>query len=329
MVNSPFHQTMKQAKLSIVDSILENWPFELNGQLSFTIALSGGIDSIVLLDIFHRISQRKAIKLQAIHVNHNISANAPHWAEFCKTICQNYGVPLDIYSTQVVKISGKGLENSARKARYHAFFENESDVIVLAHHQNDQIETMLSQIMRGSSIANCAGMMVVSKKKDKLFWRPLLELTKHEIQEYAVQNNLKNIEDESNQDNQYLRNFIRNDIMPRLEEHDPNISTKLIQFTHTLQSAALLMNDLAEIDLLKYSDNNKIHKHNFLELSTSRQLNLLNYFILQNNLPLVSQKQLSEFCRQLQSKQHPEITLNITKSSSLISSRSSIFITHQ
>ena len=306
----------------LLNHIINSWPLEFDGQLSFTIALSGGIDSIVLLDLFYKIRQIKPINLSAIHVNHNLSINSEYWANFCQEICNNYTIPLKIESVIINKIGGEGLENNARIARYNAFYNCPDDIIVLAHHKNDQIETMLSQIMRGSSINNCAGMLSLSNKKNKQFWRPLLDISKEEIQHYSITNNLLNIEDESNQDNQYLRNFIRNLIMPQLENFDKNITTKLSKLVKQFQDAAQLNSDLAEIDLAKCSlNNNTLLKAKFLLLPSYRQLNLLNHLIKINNLPLSSQKSLHEFCRQLTTKQNPLIQIKLTQNHHLIADK--------
>ncbi len=326
MVDLRYHLITMQSKLT-VENIIQNWPLELlNGHLHFTIALSGGVDSVVLLDIFSKISKIKPIRLSAIHVNHNISPNSSHWAEFCQNLCNKYNIKLETASIKVTKIGGEGLENSARKARYKEFYNLRSDVIILAHHKDDQIETMLSQIMRGSSITNCAGMLSISQKNNKIFWRPLLDIDKSEIVKYVEENSLTNIEDESNSDNQYLRNFIRNDIMPQLISYDKNIINKLSQLVNNFSESVKLHEDLARIDLNNLSENLTIDKSEFLKLAEHRQINLLNYLIKNNEIPLTSQKSLREFCRQLHSKQNPQITLKLSNTHKLVADKKYIQI---
>ncbi|MDD3266085.1 MAG: tRNA lysidine(34) synthetase TilS [Burkholderiales bacterium] len=310
------------------DNIIANWPSQLDGHLHYCIGLSGGIDSVVLLYLFHEIQKIKPIKLSAIHINHGISPNAKFWADFCIKICQNLKIDLKLSEVNVIKIGGEGLENSARKLRYQEYYHDEADVIILAHHQDDQIETMLSQIMRGSDLHNCAGMQKITTRKHKIFWRPLLDIKKSDLIKYANKNNLNHIEDESNLDIKYLRNFIRNKLMLELNIFDNNIESKLIRSIENIQYHVVLSDELGEDDYNSCNDYGKLNKKKFLELSQNRQLNLLSYMIKLSDLPLPSRNKLSEFCRQIKTAaldRHP--SLAITNLLSLRLEKQYIFIT--
>ncbi len=195
---------------------------------SYTVALSGGVDSVVLLHTLNQIRNLQNIKLKAIHINHGISSNALMWQNFCQELCTKLAIPLSIIQGKITKNGGESLENNARNFRYQAFSNESNTIITLAHHQNDQIETMLSQIFRGSDLHNIASMKTISQKQQTIFWRPLLNVTKLQILDYAKQFNLNFVDDESNLDKKYLRNFIRHEIMPSLNSWDNHIETKLL-----------------------------------------------------------------------------------------------------
>lgn len=295
-----------------IDKIIANWPSQLDGHLHYCIGLSGGIDSVVLLHLFHKIREIKPIILSAIHVNHGISPNAKSWSEFCTKICQELEITFRISEVNVVKVGGEGLENSARKLRYQEYYNYDADVVILAHHQNDQIETMLSQIMRGSDLHNCAGMKEISHRKNKAFWRPLLSIKKSDLIQYTNENNISYINDESNQDIKYLRNFIRNKIMPELNQFDNNVENKLIRSIENIQYHVGLSDEFGKHDYDLCHETRGINKPKFVQLSPNRQLNLLSYMIRINNLPLPSHNKLVEFCRQVNTAlldRHPSLLL--------------------
>lgn len=283
----------------VLDKLLQNF----TPQLSFTIALSGGIDSVVLLHILNEIakSSHDKYKLDAIHINHGISKNAAKWATFCQDICNSLNIPIKICNHNVTKLGGESLENNARAVRYKEFFNHSTDVIILAHHKTDQVETTLSQIFRGSDLHNIAGMREISHKQSKTLWRPLLDFSKKDIEEYAYHHQLQNIVDESNTDTQYLRNFIRQNILPSLVEWDKNIIPKILKTNEQIINSMALIDEIAENDLqlIVIKDNNNIDLAKFKMLSTLRQNNVLSYYILSQDLVLPSQRQISEFIRQL------------------------------
>lgn len=286
---------MSQNKIQ--EHILKNWPDGITGDVC--IGLSGGADSVVLLHALVQISKSKPIKLNAAHINHNISPEANLWAKFCQDFCSDIGIPLEITNITIDKNGGESLENNARIMRYKTLYQTSAPIIALAHHQNDQIETILSQIFRGSDVHNVAAMKVISSKFEKLFWRPLLNAKRSEIESYAKEYKLQYITDESNSDTTYLRNFIRHDILPRLEEWDCNITTKILNFNQQLQNLLSVTDQIAIDDLKNLEDSNgDILVDLFIKLSHERQLNVIARFIHNHNLQLPSQKQLAEFIRQ-------------------------------
>lgn len=318
---------------NLEQKILNNWPTFLKPLEHYTIALSGGIDSVALTYALSKIRQNSPFpfKLDAVHINHGISPNSNHWEQFCQNFCNQLNIPLKIFNYQIIKNGGESLENIARNYRYQSFHELESQVIVLAHHLDDQIETTLSQIMRGSNLHNVAGMRAVTHKRNKFFWRPFLTITRSEIERYCSTFDLDYIEDESNLDSKYLRNFLRNEIIPRLKAWDPSITTKILNFNQELQNTLDIIDDIAKEDcnLESYSINNSkfIEVKKFVQLSHNRQVNALCYFIKYNNLQLPSHKQLLEFVRQVNEcniDRKPKLGLN--KNYNLIKNNSRIYI---
>ena len=207
----------------------------------------------------------------------------------------------------------------------------------------DQIETVLSQLLRGSNIHNFAAMNSIARKNNKLLWRPLLSVPKSQIIEYANTHNLTFINDESNDDTQYLRNFLRHKIIPTLLEHDEYIGNKLLKTVGELQNSAQLIDELAILDLNSCINNQKLglnqtpnqeKSHNgllniecFKQLSIIRQVNLLSYFLRQANLPLPSENQLTEFATQASTSRWERVPkIKINDAYDLIKQKEFIFL---
>jgi tRNA(Ile)-lysidine synthase len=179
------------------------------------VGLSGGIDSVVLL---HQLSRKGAVS--AIHVHHGLSPNAAAWARFCRALCKRLNVPLVVRKVSVRK-AGKGLEAAAREERYRALLKTDAEVIALAHNLDDQAETVLMNLLRGSGGRGASGMAVRTRRGGKTFWRPLLDTPRSAIEAYAREHELEWIEDESNADESLTRNFIRRAVGPLLEKKFP------------------------------------------------------------------------------------------------------------
>lgn len=189
-----------------------------------TIACSGGLDSMVLLHAAHLWSQNPGNpNVQAFHVNHQLSPNAGDWQRHTKQFCQQYKVPLTAVKVEVSSSNRQSLEAQARVARYGAFASQLSDnsLILLAHHMDDQVETLLIRLFRGSGPDGLAAMRVFSQRdiqgKSLSFARPLLSLPKTALADYANEYQLEWVEDESNQDPSFDRNRIRHELWPQIQ----------------------------------------------------------------------------------------------------------------
>src|SRR4051812_12476331 len=192
-----------------------------NREKRIAVALSGGIDSVVLL---HLLKDHPGVT--AIHVHHGLSPNADAWAAFCRRLCKRWGVPLSVSQVSVKK-KGKGLEAAAREARYAAFRKLKADVIALAHHLDDQAETVLMNLLRGAGLRGAGGMRPLARFEDKTLARPLLDVSRKALEDYASRHGLAWIEDESNADEALTRNFVRRRLGPLLETRFPQWKTSL------------------------------------------------------------------------------------------------------
>ena len=180
------------------------------------VGLSGGVDSVVLLDLLCAAAPRHGFRVAAVHVHHGLSPHADAWARFCRKLCRDRGVPLVVRRVGVRK-QGKGLEAAAREARRDAFARHPAPVIALAHQLDDQAETVLLNLLRGAGARGASAMPVAGRLGGKILLRPLLAVRRDAIEAYARARGLRWIEDESNRDAALTRNFLRLRVGPLLE----------------------------------------------------------------------------------------------------------------
>lgn len=211
----------------------------LNRQLltsrQILVAFSGGLDSTVLLhQLVQWRTENPGVTLRAIHVHHGLSANADAWVTHCENVCQQWQVPLVVERVQLAQ-EGLGIEAQARQARYQAFARTllPGEVLVTAQHLDDQCETFLLALKRGSGPAGLSAMAEVSEFAGTRLIRPLLARTRGELAQWALAHGLRWIEDESNQDDSYDRNFLRLRVVPLLQQRWPHFAEA------TARSAAL------------------------------------------------------------------------------------------
>jgi len=201
---------------------------------NYVIAYSGGVDSQVLLHTFAKIVPEKVI---AFHVNHGISDNAKTWKDFCSTTAQSLSVAFKFEKFNLLGESN--LEDKARKARYGAFESvmNDRTVLVTGHHMDDQVETFMLNLMRGAGLDGLSSMPEIKSFGKGFHGRPFLSIGKEELTEYAVSEGLQWVEDESNKDSVYDRNFIRNEVVPLLKTRWKNASASICNSVEHIQNA--------------------------------------------------------------------------------------------
>ena len=195
---------------------------EANG---YWVAFSGGLDSQVLLHALAAGRELLPASLSALHVNHNLQPDAPAWAEHCRAVCAGLGIPYQALSVQAHPEPGESPEAAARVARYRALTGAvpAGGVLLTAHHQDDQAETLLLQLVRGAGPKGLAAMPERTTVKGVTLLRPLLDVSRDTLHDYARRHDLTWVEDPSNTRTDYDRNFLRHDILPRLHARWPAI----------------------------------------------------------------------------------------------------------
>ncbi len=202
------------------------------------VGLSGGLDSVVLLHAMHGLAPQLGYRLSAVHVNHGLSPNAGDWQKFCSVFCLELGIPFKAIKVDVKK-KKHGLEAVAREARRAAFSKIRADAIALAHHLDDQAETVLFNLLRGTGLEGASGMPATGRLGKKLLLRPLLGMPRSAIRAYAAEYRLGWIEDESNADESLTRNFIRRRVAPLLEARFPRWRENLARAARHFAGAEL------------------------------------------------------------------------------------------
>lgn len=213
------------------------------------IALSGGLDSCVLLDSLAAL--QLPVRLHALHINHQISPNANVWQEHCANLCAQLKVSFTAVKVNV-KNSGRGIEDAAREARYAVFeqYLAVGDYLLTAHHADDQSETMLLRLMRGTGPRGLAAMAQQRPLAAGTLYRPLLNFTRAELEGYAQAQGLRWVNDESNSNDHYDRNYLRNQVMPVLRERWPAFAGKWQQTADLCAANEALVEELAVQDLV-------------------------------------------------------------------------------
>jgi len=267
---------------------------------TLAVGLSGGIDSVVLLHVLLRCLRIAPARISAIHVNHQISPHAGRWAAFCRRLCRDFGVKLRVVKVDVTR--GNSTEAAARKARYAVFAASGADMLVLAHNRDDQAETVLLQLLRGAGPRGLAAMPLLRPATADLpsVLRPLLGVPRKTIAAHAQHYRLQWVEDDSNRDPAYLRNFLRHQVMPVIESKVPGAGATLARAARHQAEASDLLDVLAAQDL---GAANGI-RMNCLPLALLRPLaphrarNALRYFLRCNDVAMPDADRLEELLRQ-------------------------------
>lgn len=217
---------------------------------AWCVAFSGGLDSSVLLHLLAELARREAVPaLSAIHVQHGLQPVAAAWPEHCRQFCAALGIPLQVVAVQVA--AQASVEQAARQARYAAFAEHlpPDAVLFSAQHRDDQAETLLFRLLRGAGVRGLAAMPGQRPLGRGTLLRPLLDCSRAELQGYAEAHGLSWIEDPSNADTRFSRNFLRQRVMPLLAERWPQTSVALARSVAHLSEAEQLLGELARVDL--------------------------------------------------------------------------------
>lgn len=266
------------------------------------VGFSGGRDSLVLLHALAGLrSAGLNCELSAIHVHHGLSAAADAWAEFCVDLCRQLGVPLQIVRVEVPRASREGVEGAARRLRHAVFAGCPADWVALAHHRDDQAETILFRLLRGAGVSGAAGMRAErAQAGGPRLIRPLLEVPRCVLASYAAEHSLRWIEDQSNADSRYRRNHLRHAVLPRIADKFPGAAQSLARAGRHFAEAARLLEELAQLDRAAVgSPAGRIEIARFNALSPARARNLLRCELLAAGWRAPEARWLDEALRQL------------------------------
>ncbi|HJU21491.1 MAG TPA: tRNA lysidine(34) synthetase TilS [Casimicrobiaceae bacterium] len=274
----------------------------LPGGGSVAVALSGGRDSVALLDAAAHAATSASVRVVAFHVHHGLSAHADDWAQFCRDACAARGIELALSHVEV-EAGGDGIEASARARRYEALATlaraHRVDAVLLAHHADDQAETMLLQLARGAGPHGLAGMPVIASERGTLWLRPFLGLSRENLDAYVTLHALAYVDDDSNASTRFRRNALRAHVIPALRSIVPGYPGTLARAANLQADAAALLDELAALDAASAFDGQSLDAKTLGSLSIARARNLLRWFLREQQLRAPSAARLAQMLTQV------------------------------
>lgn len=275
---------------------------EFSHKRTFIVAYSGGKDSHVLLHALHALSSQHGFSIKAYHAHHGLSLFADDWAKHCQMVCDELQIPLEVFKLALYKQAGDSLEALARNARYQAFTERleQGDVVLTAHSEEDQAETVLLNLLRGTGLRGLSGIYAHSRLGQGSLLRPMLTVSRKSIMMYAAHFNLKWIEDDSNLNLQFKRNLIRKNVLPVLEAVNPTAAHQFAKCARLAFESQTLLEEYLHYDLRKILD-----KHMHLDLNglakhaNSKRKALLRLWIKNADISLPTEKKLMDILTQV------------------------------
>ncbi|MBU3671335.1 MAG: tRNA lysidine(34) synthetase TilS [Sinobacteraceae bacterium] len=267
-------------------------PLETVSVRGLCIALSGGADSVALLRALQQLRRRSArwrrLTIRAVHINHQLRPAARSWEQQCRRLCTALEVPLIVRRVRVPQGPGRSLEAEARRVRYaaltHALLPGE--LLLTAHHQDDQLETFLLQLLRGAGVAGLAAMGECTRLGERWLLRPLLAEPRSELETYARASGVSWVDDDSNVDERFDRNYLRHRVLPALRERWPAVATVVARSAAHLGEAQQLLREQAQADLERVAPQGPVELSALRSLSVIRQRNALREWLREADLPL-------------------------------------------
>jgi tRNA(Ile)-lysidine synthase len=272
--------------------------FGLDGR-HIAVAYSGGLDSTVLLHALVCVLREAELPgrfgMSAIHINHGLSPNAGRWERHCQLFAEKSGVPFIAAKVNVRPCSGEGIEAAARKARREAIFANAEDLICMAHHADDQAETVLHNMLRGTGLRGAGGIPEFHGR----VLRPFLSVRKETLRNYALSHELAWIEDESNTDRYFTRNYLRHEVLPTMSARFPRAVEQITRAAGKFSEAQALLDELALQDLKKTELTFPVEISILRRLTELRASNLVRSLLSAQQVQLPDERRLNEFIRQV------------------------------
>jgi tRNA(Ile)-lysidine synthase len=273
------------------------------------VAYSGGLDSTALLHLAHACADRYDMQLHAFHIHHGISPNADAWLSHCRASADDLCIRFDARQVGLQNISKSGIEEAARLARYAALGElcraHGVTLLLTAHHLDDQAETILLQLFRGSGVAGLSGMNRLNAAPGLVgdaglrIARPLLDVTRHELAAWIRMHGITCIDDETNTDTRYARNALRLEVMPVIERYFPGFQRRLRRTAGHARAAQKLLDDVAANDLALCQEGECILLARLRQLSTDRIDNVLRHWFIERRVRMPGTAWLHEMRKQI------------------------------
>ena len=277
--------------------VLESFP-QPTGWL---LALSGGLDSSVLLHVLTVVQERHQVPLRAVHVHHGLLPHADAWSRHCETACGQLGVPLEVVRLDLKVPSGESVEAFAREARYAALGDRlgSGEMLLTAQHQDDQAETLLLQLLRGAGIEGLVGMPACREWQNGWHARPLLGFSREQLQSWAAAQGVGWVEDDSNRDRRFDRNFLRHEVLPVMRRRWPAVAATIARSAGHLASSLDVLREEARADLAACREGDSLDQAELFALSAARRALVLRAWCTSQGYPVPDQRRMHEIERQL------------------------------
>ncbi|MAF84371.1 MAG: tRNA lysidine(34) synthetase TilS [Chromatiales bacterium] len=266
------------------------------------VALSGGVDSTVLLHAIVRLGQEfPGNSIRAVHVNHHLHVEADDWVVVCQSLCLALGVPLTCCDVTVERASDDGMEAAARTVRYGALtgLLGHGEILLTAHHRDDQVETLLLRLLRGAGPHGLASIELRRPCGQGWLLRPLLDVGRDALEAYARAQSLTWIEDPANTDTTFDRNFLRHRVLPILREHWPGLGETIPRAARLCGEAARILDDQAERDAAGSGVDESLSISILRGLPPARRHNVVRHWVRQRGLAPPAEARLRDGLQQL------------------------------
>lgn len=262
----------------------------------FCVAFSGGLDSTALLRALAALRARERFELCALHINHQLHPQALDWARAAQDKARHLGVACEVIEVRIDRVRGESLEALARDSRYQALAQAlEADQLLLtAHHQDDQLETVLLALLRGSGVRGLSAMNAVTRWSGTLLLRPLLTMGRAQLEQYLRRGRVAWSEDPSNADERYDRNYLRAVIVPALRARWPSCAATVSRSAQHLAEARSLLEQMADVTLAPARDGATVRISVLRRLPLPQRCNAVRQWIARQGLPLPDQRRMRE-----------------------------------
>jgi tRNA(Ile)-lysidine synthase len=281
--------------------------------VKYWVGFSGGADSTALLLALHECRDHLPAPIHAVHFNHGLQDQADHWRASCQAFCDARDIPFLSETLSILKQPRKSLEAEARDSRYRAVARilGENEMYLTAHHAEDQAETLFLNLMRGSGIEGLAGIPVSRNLGNGWVARPLLDVHRHELEAFLNKREITWLEDPSNSDTAFDRNYLRHKLFPRLEQRWPGLSTRLSRTARNARSSAGALAHFIEGqsgELL--GDPMRMSVSKLFEFDVEMQALILRQWLRRHEVPVLPESRMRELLDQLangQPESQPEV----------------------